>query len=120
MIIHQFDVWLVNLNLTKGSEQNGERPCIILQTNASGDHGATTLIAPCTTKKLNKIHSFQVMLEPSNQNGLTKISKIKFDQIRVIDKIRLLKKLGDLEKTYHTDIVNAIKVIFDLEKDFTI
>lgn len=118
MKICQFDIWLVNLNPTKGSEQNGERPCIVLQTNAAGNCASTTIIAPCNTKKLDKIYSFEVNIKSSSQNGLTENSKIKFDQIRVIDKSRLLKKLGELEDIYYEDIIDSLKIIFDLEKNF--
>lgn len=118
MRICQFDVWLVDLNPTTGSEQNGKRPCIILQTNATKNYGATTLIAPFTTKNLNKLYPFEVKIQPSRQNGLNENSKIKLDQIRVIDKTRLLKKIGNLEKIHYDDILNSLKVIFDFESDF--
>ncbi len=118
MKISQFDVWLVNLNPTKGSEQSGERPCIILQTNASRNYGATTIIAPFTTKNLNKLYPFEVKIQPSRQNGLKENSKIKLEQIRAIDKTRLLKKLGELEKKTHDDILNSLKIIFEFEGEF--
>lgn len=119
MKIRQFDIWLADLNPSKGSEQNGKRPCIILQTNAGHDYGSTTIIAPCTTKKLSRVYAFEVKINPSRQNGLTEKSKIKFDQIRVIDKARLVKKLGGLENIYHDDALTALKIIFDIEQDFT-
>lgn len=118
MKIFQFEIWLIDLNPTRGSEQKGERPCIILQTNASGDYSSTTIIAPFTTKKLNKIYPYEIVIKPSIKNGLREDSKIKLNQIRVIDKSRLIEKIGNLEENYYEDILNAIKIIFDIEQDF--
>ncbi len=51
MNIFQFEIWQLDLSPSKGSEQNGIRPCIILQTNAVSDFGFTTIVAPFTSKK---------------------------------------------------------------------
>ena len=118
MRINQFDIWQVNLNPTKGSEQRGHWPCIVLQTNAVGDYGLTTVIAPLTSKKVDRIYAFEVEINPNKINGLRDVSKIKFDQLRVIDKGRLIKKRGKIERKYHADILNALKIIFDLGGDF--
>lgn len=116
--LNQFDIWQVDLNPTKGSEQQGIRPCLILQTNASGNYGRTTLIAPITSKKTETIYPFEVKIEASNYNKLPALSKIKFDQIRVIDKSRLVKKIGVIEKKYFSAILSAFNVIFDLDGNF--
>ena len=118
MKIFQFDIWQVNLNPTKGSEQYGRRPCIILQTNAVSDYGLTTIVAPFSSKNIDKVYSFEVRINPSKKNSLKEISKIKFDQVRVIDKSRLIKRLGGIEKAYHFDILRALKIIFDFNRDF--
>jgi mRNA interferase MazF len=117
MNILQFDIWLVNLNPSFGSEQGGLRPCIILETNAACNNGNTTLIAPITSQ-LNKTFTFDVIIEPNKINGLDKISKIKFRQIRVVDKFRLVKKIGKLENIYYKKIHERIFLAFDLNKDF--
>ena len=57
-------------------------------------------------------------MKPSRQNRLKEISKIKFNQVRVIDKSRLINKLGRIEKGYYPDIQRALKVIFDFNEDF--
>lgn len=114
----QFEIWQVNLNPTKGSEQRGIRPCIILQTNAAGNYGLTTIIAPLTSKKINNIYPYEVLVKPTKENRLTEMSKIKFDQTRVIDKQRLIKKIGNLEKKYIEESLLAIDIIYDLRGDF--
>ncbi|MCK5510554.1 type II toxin-antitoxin system PemK/MazF family toxin [Candidatus Parcubacteria bacterium] len=119
MNISQFDIWKVNLNPTLGSEQKGMRPCVVLQTNAVSNYGLTTIIAPLTSKKIDKIYSFEIKIKPSNKNGLKELSKIKFDQVRVIDKRRLVKKFGKIEEKYSIEILKALKIIFDFDRDFS-
>ena len=103
----QFDIYNIDLNPTKGSEQRGNRPCLILQTNAVSHLGRTTLIAPFTTKKIKNIYPYEVEIIPSIINNLTEISKVKLDQIRVIDKTRIQEKMGTLEEAYHNNIFEA-------------
>jgi len=116
--ILQFEIWQVNLNPTKGSEQRGIRPCVILQTNAVSNYGLTTIIAPLTGKKISNIYPYEVLIKSTKQNNLKEASKIKFDQIRVIDKQRLIKKIGSLEQKYIEESLLAIEVIHDLKGDF--
>ena len=118
MNIHQFDIWRVDLNPTIGSEQKGRRPCVVLQTNAVSNYGLTTIIGPITSKKIDKIYPFEIKIKPSNKNGLKEFSKIKFDQVRVIDKKRLIKKIGIIEEKYFMEILKSLKIIFDFNRDF--
>ena len=118
MKLEQFDIVLVDLNPTKGSEQKGKnRPCVILQTNASQDYGRTTIIAPMTSN-VDKVYPFEALLSASVKNKITKKSKIKCDQIRVIDKKRIKGKLGRLDEKDIAKLDKAISVIFDLERNF--
>jgi mRNA interferase MazF len=118
MVVFQFEIWQINLNPTHGSEQQGVRPCLIIQTNAANEHSLTIIVAPFTTKKIDRIYPYEVKIIPSKENGLKEISKIKFEQIRVIDKQRLIKKIGKIENHYVQNIHNAIEIIFDLKSDF--
>lgn len=118
MNLKQFNIVLVNLNPTIGSEQTGEaRPCIILQTNASGNYGKTTIIAPLTSQ-IKKVYPFEVLLKKKNNLFLKEDSKVKFDQIRVIDKKRIVKIIGHTSDKNIQAIDEAMHVIFDLRKDF--
>ena len=118
MRIEQFEIWQSDLSFAKGSEQQGTRPCIILQSNAVSEYGLTTIMAPLTSRKIEKVYPYEVLVEPSYINSLKLISKIKFDQIRVIDKKRLIKKIGVLEKKYINDVLLSMDIIFDLRGDF--
>ena len=116
--INQFEVWQTNLNSTMGSKQKGIRPCLIIQTNASGNKAHTTIIVPFSSKKLENIYPFEIRISPSKKNGLQKTSKLKCEQISVIDQNSLVKRLGTIEKSYYNNIFKALKVIFDIDRDF--
>ncbi len=114
----QFEIYQANLESRKGSEQGGSRPCLILQTNGPSAVAKTFLIAPLTTKNLEYIRAYQVFIPKSRQNGLSSDSKVKLDQLRVIDRSRLLKKLGELEHNYEPSVFQAIDVMIDRFGDF--
>jgi len=118
MRIKQFDILLVNLSPTKGSEQKGLRPCIALESNGFQNRGSVTIICPLTSN-VKKLYSFESKLKPSKTNGLSQPSKMMLRQIRVIDQKRINKKLGSLEKKYHPEILNSLKTLFDINKDFS-
>ena len=116
--VEQFDIYLTDLNPHIGIEQAGVRPCLILQTNAVSQVARTFLIAPLTTKQLEHTYPYQVRVVKSNLNGLLQDSKIELDQLRVIDKKRLIKKLGSLEVGYHPVVFQALDVMIDRFGDF--
>ena len=113
----QFDVLLVNFSPTKGSEQRGLRPCVVLETNGFRNRGSITLVCPLTTN-LKKLYSFETKIHPSKENGLATLSKLMLRQLRVIDQSRVHQKLGRLEREYHGSIRDSLEVLFDLKGDF--
>lgn len=119
MNVRQFEIWLVDLNPKMGSEQSGLRPCLVVETNAVQNKGNTTVVIPLTTK-ITPLFSFDVVLHPNEENKLSEVSKLKTRQIRVIDKMRLVKKLGELggDDLRHK-VLNALKVVFDFEQMFS-
>lgn len=118
MQLKQFDVLLVNFSPTRGSEQRGIRPCVVLETNGFRDRGSITLVCPLTSK-VKKLYSFDTKIEPSRANGLSETSKLMLRQLRVIDKNRIHKRLGTLEAKYHDSIRQALAILFDLKADFS-
>lgn len=114
----QFDIYQANLNPKHGSEQARMRPCLILQTNGANAVARTFLMAPLTSQSLEMVRSYQVLVKKSRHNGLKVDSKIKLDQLRVIDKSRLVKKMGHLEVNYHPAVFHAIDVMMDRCGDF--
>lgn len=116
--IKQFEIYMVDLNPIRGSEQMGIRPCLVMEGNATADVGSTVIALPITSKKLERIYPYEVLVYKSKINGLTVDSKILGNQIRVLDKTRFLKKLGSLEKLYYEKVYKCIKNILDLNGDF--
>ncbi|MBP6312112.1 MAG: type II toxin-antitoxin system PemK/MazF family toxin [Flavobacteriales bacterium] len=85
----QYDIVLVNLDPTVGSEIKKTRPCVILSPEEMNRHLNTVVIAPMTTT-LNK-YPTRILVKHTKQKGM-----IAIDQIRTIDKKRIIKSLGKL------------------------
>jgi len=111
--IKRGDVVLCDLNPVKGTEQAGIRPAIIVQTNRANVISPHTIIAPCTSKIRRALLPSHVFV-PANVGGLTKDSVILCEQIRVIDKSRIIKILGSLEQEYLEKLNRALSIILGL------
>lgn len=115
----QFDIYWCDFEPVLGSEQGGTRPCLILQSNALNTTAKTFLVAPLSTQKTEKIYRTQILLKPSSKNGIIEPSKVKLDQVRVVDRIRFKQKLGSLEPYYYEQIFAILPLVFDFNQDFT-
>ena len=103
----------MNLNLSKGSEQAGRRPVLIIQNDIGNDLAPTTIIAPLTTQSFSKQYPTNVNL-PKGVGGLKTDSTVLLSQIRTIDKTRLEKKIGFLTANFQEKIDPAIKISLGL------
>jgi mRNA interferase MazF len=108
--IKRGDVVLCDLNPTIGTEQAGVRPVIILQIDRANAASPHTVIAPFTTKIRRALLPSHVFV-PTGVGGLTQDSVILCEQIRVIDKRRLIKVLGHLEQPHMDAIAEAVWTI---------
>lgn len=90
----QKDIYLVNLNPTKGSEQAGIRPIVIISGNSMNENFDVFIICPISSKIKN--FTSCVVLKKSKTNGLQQDSEIITFQIRTISKNRLIKKIGEI------------------------
>lgn len=106
------EIWLVNFNPARGSEQKGIRPALILQNNSGNENSSTTIVAAITTTI--KIYPITVFLSGSS-NGLEKDSMANLAQLLTVDKTRLMKKLGELNFQQQAKINHALKISLDLE-----
>ncbi len=89
MEVKRFEVWLVNLDPTIGSEIKKVRPCLVVSPDEMNRHISTTIVAPMTTK--GRPYPTRV---PCHFQGKT--GQIVLDQLRTVDKARLLKRLGQI------------------------
>lgn len=105
------EVWLVNFNPGRGSEQKGVRPALVIQNDVGNVHGATTIVAAVTTT----IKEFPVtVVVPLGQGGLKHRSMVNLAQVLTVDKERLEKRLGNLSQPTMLRVNEAIRVSMDV------
>ena len=102
--ISRFQIWLVDLNPAKGREINKTRPCIVISPDEMSAL-STVLVAPMTTKGFD--FPCRVKCEFSGKKGL-----ILLDQIRAVDKLRLVKNLGFLDDITQVELCNTLQELF--------
>lgn len=107
------DVVLCDLNPVVGTEQAGVRPAIVLQIDRANAVSPHTIIAPFTTKIRRALLPSHVVI-PAGVGGLTQDSVVLCEQIRVIDKQRIVKVLGHLDEPYLQQIAKALCTILGL------
>ena len=92
-----------------GREIAKTQPVVVVSNNLNNKHGGTITVLPLTSQKLKKVYPFEILLSKGNAN-LPKESKVKADQIRTLDKRRLIKRFGQLTEEQITLIDEAIKI----------
>lgn len=102
MVVNQYDVFLINLDSTIGHEIKKSRPCLIISPNEMNIYISTVIIAPMTTKSHN--YPTRVNVVFNNKNGW-----IVLDQIRTIDKIRIIKRLGSVDNKTKRKVKHVIQ-----------
>jgi mRNA interferase MazF len=98
----QYDVYLINLDPTIGHEIQKTRPCVILSPDEMNESIGTLIIAPMTTKSHN--YPSRIELKFKGKKGW-----IVLDQIRTIDKRRIVKKVGRIEEREIKKVKNIIR-----------
>ncbi len=107
------ELYLVNFDPAIGSEIQKTRPACILQNDISNRHSSVTIVAAITSQFEEPLYPTEVLIEPP-EGGLGKRSVLLLNQIRTIDKRRLIKKLGALKPQTIGKINRALEVSFDL------
>lgn len=105
VVVKRFDVFLVNLDPTVGSEIQKTRPCIVVSPDEMNRYIATVIIAPMTTK--GKTYPTRVVCQFQGKDG-----QIVLDQIRTIDKTRLVKKLGQISQDEQRAVLDTLAEMF--------
>ena len=104
--IRRYEIYLVKLNPTTGSEIQKTRPCIVISPNEMNIL-KTVIVAPMTSKGFDFI--FRPKIKFEKKDGL-----VLLDQIRAVDKTRLVKKLGNVDKRTSKEISNTLVTMFEL------
>ncbi len=105
MVINRFDVYLVNLDPTIGSEIQKTRPCLVISPDEINHHIATVIVAPMTTK--GREYPSRVKCTFEGKEG-----QIVLDQIRTVDKVRLVKKLGKITTDSQKEVLTVLMEMF--------
>lgn len=99
------EIWLAALDPTVGSEIQKTRPCVIVSPAEMHDHLRTVIVAPMTTG--SKPVPFRIPITFRKKSGL-----ILLDQIRTLDKVRLVKKVGATTDKSLTDTLRTLQEVF--------
>jgi mRNA interferase MazF len=105
MVANRFDVYLVNLDPTVGSEIQKTRPCLIISPDEMNRHVRTVIVAPMTSA--TKDYPTRVNFRFKKKEG-----QIVLDQIRTIDKKRLIKKLGSIDAKTQLEVISVLQRLF--------
>ena len=107
------DIYYADLSPVVGSEQGGMRPVLIIQNNV-GNRYSPTVIAAAITSQVNKAKMPTHISLGARTFGLTRDSVILTEQIRTLDKRRLLEKMGTLDASHTDQAVRGLAVSFGL------
>ena len=105
------EIWLVNWNPGRGSEQAGKRPALVIQNDIGNEKASTTIVAAISSKV--KIYPMNVLIEPP-EGGLDRPSIVKTSQILTVAKERLETCFGRLSPSVMKDVDQAIKLSLSL------
>lgn len=105
MVVNRFDVYLVNLDPTVGSEIQKTRPCLVISPDEMNRHIRTVIVAPMTSGA--KDYPTRVNCTFKRKKG-----QIVLDQIRTIDRERLVKKLGSIDAKTQLEVISVLQRLF--------
>ena len=106
MTVKTGDVWLTNLDPAVGSEIQKTRPCVVISPAEMHEYLRTVIVAPMTTG--SRSAGFRVAVTFQGKSGL-----ILLDQIRAIDKARLVKKVGAVHSATLEKTLRTLQAIFE-------
>ena len=103
------DVWLAALDPVIGSEQGKTRPVVIIQNNVANEHSPVVIIAAVTTTRGVKEYPTEIWVSPPN-GGVRRASVVLLNQIRTIDKRRLIHRWGALDASTMKKLDEALMI----------
>lgn len=105
MAVERFDVWLVNLDPTVGSEIHKTRPCVVVSPDEMNRHIRTAIVAPMTTR--GRPYPTRVQCRFRRKSG-----QVVLDQLRAVDRGRLVRRLGRLERRTAARVLDVLAQMF--------
>ena len=105
LVASRFEVYLVSLDPAQGHEIRKTRPCVVVSPDEMNHHIGTVIVAPMTTK--GRDYPTRVPVNFQRKKG-----QIVLDQIRTVDKTRLVKQLGKLDKSVSNRVLGVLQEMF--------
>src|ERR1017187_1154111 len=109
-VVRRGDVYLCSFDPTVGHEIKKTRPALIIQNDVGNRYSAVTIVAAITSNVSPVPYPVEVVIEPTAANGLEARSSIRLDQIRTVDRLRLVRRLGAVDSPTMTKVDEAIKI----------
>lgn len=106
-------IYDVELDPVVGSETGKRRPALVVSNDVNNEYSDTVTVLPITGQPAAKRYPFEVLL-PRGVGGLTRDSRVKANQIRTVDKTRLVRFRGHLDPQYLPQVQNALKIHLNL------
>ena len=104
---------MADLAPTVGSEQSGIRPVLVVQTDRANSHSPHSIVVPLTSRIRQRLLPSHVFV-PAGEGGLTQDSVALAEQIRAVDLVRLIRRMGDLPDPRMLEVDNALRTILAL------
>ena len=102
------EIWYVSLEPAVGHEISKTRPALIISNDKNNEYSSTITLIPITSS-IDKIFPFEVFISKEH-SGLSMNSKIKCNQVRTIDKLRLLKLIGKISEETLSEVEEALLI----------
>lgn len=103
------DIYEVNLDPVVGAETGKRRPALVVSNEINNEFAQTITVLPITSQPAKKLYPFEVLV-PKGVTGLTVDSRIKANQVRTVDKRRLVSFRGSMPPEYHPRVEKALKI----------
>jgi len=110
------EIYLRSFDPTVGHEIKKTRPALVIQNDVGNRYSSLTIVAAVTSTVSAVPYPVEVIIEPTLANGLDSRSSIRLDQIRSVDRQRLIRRLGVLDSASLTRVDEAIKISLGLIK----
>jgi mRNA interferase MazF len=106
VVINRFEVYLINLDPTVGHEIRKTRPCVVVSPDEINHHVRTLIVAPLTTK--GRVYPTRVACRFQRKAG-----QVVLDQIRTVDRSRLIRKLGKIDAKTAAAVLDVLREMFE-------
>jgi len=112
--IRRGEIYLCSFDPTVGHEIKKTRPALVIQNDVGNRYSPLTIVAAITSTVSPVPYPVEVVIEPATSNGLDVRSSIRLDQIRTVDRQRLVRRLGALDSATMAKVDEALKISLGL------